>query len=231
MHSAKLPAFGSEEFDRNGENPSSAEWNTSRVARNDVSDRRELWFKERFADRGAALNVIISAICGVQELSSTRHPASAPREKLCFTWNRRQTKRTLTGFTPCPAALEWCLPVWRGFTVYWHFYRFVQVGYELLIATVSFIILLFGMGSFKKEKGVGLYGKREVRGWWWIKFWSVMAPCGYFGHLFSSSVCMCPPPPPPDPGCWKWPIYLPCCNETQPFTSSSYHTGRNEPPQ
>lgn len=197
MHSAKLPAFGSEEFDRNGENPSSAEWNTSRVARNDVSDRRELWFKERFADRGAALNVIISAICGVQELSSTRHPASAPREKLCFTWNRRQTKRTLTGFTPCPAALEWCLPVWRGFTVYWHFYRFVQVGYELLIATVSFIILLFGMGSFKKEKGVGLYMEREK----WegddeLSFDPSWHPAG-ISVTFSPAVCACAPPTPP----------------------------------
>lgn len=84
MHSAKLPAFGSEEFDRNGENPSSAEWNTSRVARNDASDRRELWFKERFADRGAALNVIISAICGVQELSSTRTPSIGSAGEVVF---------------------------------------------------------------------------------------------------------------------------------------------------
>lgn len=123
------------------------------------------------------------------------HPASAPREKLCFTWNRRQTKRTLTGFTPCPAALEWCLPVWRGFTVYWHFYRFVQVGYELLISTVSFIILLFGMGSFKKEKGVGYMEREKWEGDDELSFDPSWHPAG-ISVTFSPAVCACAPPRP-----------------------------------
>lgn len=40
---------------------------------------------------------------------------------------QQKKRRIVSGFTPRPAALEWCLPVWRGFTFYWRFYRFVQV--------------------------------------------------------------------------------------------------------
>lgn len=158
------------------------------------------------------------------------HPASALREKLCFTWNRRQTKRILTGFTPFPAALEWCLPVWRGFTVYWHFYRFVQVGYELLIATVA---LLFYFKKKEKKRCRPINGKREreVRGWWWIKFDPSWHPAG-ISVTFSPAVCACGPP---THAAWLLKVtYLSALlqwNTAFYKQLLSHHTGRNEPPQ
>jgi len=119
---------------------------------------------------------------------------------------KRTTTRILTGFTPYPAALEWCLPVWRGFTVYWHFYRFVQVRVIAKIYRLpSKMFEIYVIESL--NKAMGGTGREVRRG----DALSVMAPCGYLGHLFLRGpqyLYVALDPRCVLPACWTWPIYL-----------------------
>ena len=173
MNSAKLPAFGSEEFDRRsgGQTPK-CRW--AGLLLNDVSHWPELWFRHRLNRVRRSGSERYLSLLSVELRNSPPNtgppPPSPPHHhhRLCgrscgFRWNRqpakrKKKKRIVSGFTPRPAALEGCLPVWRGFTVYWHFYRFVQVimiclslrqifPYISLLIFFSFFYL--GLGSFK----------------------------------------------------------------------------------
>ena len=78
----------------------------SGVARNDVSDWFELWFKQILSLRAEVLKSVTCAICGVQELSSILITGSAVDVADLFRWNKQTRKHCLTGLRPFPAAPE-----------------------------------------------------------------------------------------------------------------------------
>lgn len=172
MNSAKLPAFGSEEFDRRsgGQTP---KWRWAGLLLNDVSHWPELWFRHRLNRVRRSGSERYLSLLSVELRNSPPNtgppPPSPPHHhhRLCgrscgFRWNRQPAKRKKKAHCEwiyAASSCSWRMPAClTGIYCLLALLQICSGNNDLLIAEADFSLYLtfnfffffyLGLGSFK----------------------------------------------------------------------------------